>query len=253
MIPRYPIGRTLVIIAVMLGHLAFSSALRADEPLRKTDVDLEQSAYLRPGTRSHILLSCFYYRDFMVKQLDDPGMKGVRWVTIAPVLNGQMPPCRRSHGPTERFIAKGWWGFIGVERQLLLLEAADGEDDGIAVRVLDLRTKRKIFEDSISLTHFRIEFAYTQDGKVSGMRYLRVVQGDCSLPKGGETCWNRFRQQFGLLQESVPTCTGYEGEQPVPIEEEQTVSAITYPVVVELFPRPSIKAVAGPITCRPED
>lgn len=188
MVPKHPIWVAPAIIAVQLGYLAFGSMLRADsfdKPLRRIDVDLGQSPYLRPSTRNHILLSCFYYSAFMVKQLDDPGMKGVRWVTTAPVLNGQTPPCRLSHGPTERFMAKGWWGFIGAERQLLFLEAADGEDDGMAVRVLDLKTKRRIFEDSILLTYFRIEFAYSQDGKVSEMRYLRVVRGDCSLPKGG--------------------------------------------------------------------
>jgi len=239
-------------MAVLLEHISVGAVSRADDkPLRKIDIDLGQSRYLRPSPRNHILLSCFYYPGLMVKQLDDPGMKGVRWVTITPLVNGQEPQCRRSHGPDEQFIAKGWWGFIGVEKQLLLLEAADGQDDGTAVRVFDLKSKKKIFEDSISLSHFRIEFAHTQDGKVSGMKYLRVVRGDCSLPKDGKACWQRFRQQFGLSQESVPTCTGYEGEQPVPAEEEQTESAITYPVVVELFPQPAIKALSGPITCRP--
>jgi len=137
-----------------------------------------------------------------------------------------------------------------VKDQLLFLEAADGENDGMPIRILDLKTGRKIFEDSISLTDFRFDFAYTSGSKMS-MRYLRVVRGDCSIPKGGEICWNRFRQQFGLVLASAPTCSGYEGEQPIPVEEAQTESAIAYRVAVELFPRPSIKAVPGPVKCRP--
>jgi len=255
MVPKHPIGVALIIVTVVLGHSACGSILLAedfDKPVLKTVVDLGHSLYLRPSSSSRILLNCYYYQGFMVKQLDDPGLKGTRWVTVTPVLNGDAPACRRSHGSTERFMAKGWWGFIGMKGQLLFLESADGEDDGMPVRILDLKTGRKIFEDSISLTHFRIDLARTPDGRMS-MRYLRVVRGDCSIPKGGETCWNRFRQQFGLVLASVPTCTGYDGEQPVPVEEEETVSAISYPVVVELSPRPSIKAVPGPGTCRPAE
>ena len=132
-----------------------------------------------------------------------------------------------------------------------MLEAADGEDGGMPVRFLNLKTGGEVFEDSIFLK-LGIDFSKTQNGRMS-MRYLRVVRGDCSIPKDGETCWNRFRQQFGLIPSPVPTCTGYEGEQPGPTGEQQAPSAITYPVVVELFPRPSIKAVDGPITCRPAD
>lgn len=255
MVPKHRVGVALVIIAVVLEYLAFASLLRADdssdEPLKKTEVDLGQYSYLKPSPRNHILLSCFYYPAVMVKQLHDPGVKGVLWVTITPISNARTPECRRSHGSTERFIARGWWGFIGIKGQILMLEAADGEDGGMAVRFLNLKTGRRVFEDSIALGDFRIDFAQTQDGRMS-MRYLRVVRGDCSIPKGRETCWNKFRQQFGLLLASVPTCTGYEGEQPVPAEEEQTPSAITYPVEVELFPRPVIRAVPGPVKCMPQ-
>lgn len=85
------------------------------------------------------------------------------------------------------------------------------------------------------------------------MKYLRVVRGDCSIPKGGETCWKKFRQQFGLVLASAPTCTGYEGERPIPVADEQPESVIAYPVEVELFPRPSIKALSGPVICRPAE
>lgn len=85
------------------------------------------------------------------------------------------------------------------------------------------------------------------------MRYLRVVRGGCSIPKDGEVCWNRIRQQFGLVPGTLPTCTGREGEQPVSVEDQQTESAVAYPVIVELSPRPSIKAVPGPVMCRPAD
>src|SRR6202012_1959234 len=112
---------------------------------------LGQSPYLRPSTSSHISLFYSYYAAFMVKELDDPGLKGTLWVTVTPIHNGHCPVCQRSHGSLERFIAKDWWSFIGVKGQLLFLEAADGEDDGMPFRILDLKTGKKIFEDSVSL------------------------------------------------------------------------------------------------------
>jgi hypothetical protein len=76
----------------------------------------------------------------MAKQLDDPGLKGTRWAMIAHILNGHVPVCRRSHGPTERFFAKEWWSFMGVKGSLLFLEAADGSSGGMPFRILDMKT-----------------------------------------------------------------------------------------------------------------
>lgn len=264
MVPKHRVGVVLVIIAVALECLASASLLRADDssdgPLKKTEVDLGQSSYLRPSATNHILLSCFYYPTVMVKQLLDPGVKGVLWVTITPISNARTPECRRSHGPTELFIARGWWGFIGIKKQILMLEAADGEDGGMAVRFLNLKTGRILFEDSVALGDSTIDFAPTQDGRMS-MRYLRVVHGDCSIVKDGMSCWSKFRRRYRLATATVPKCTGYRqegekewvgGDEGVPPAKEQTPSAITYPVEVELFPRPVIRALPGPIKCTPQ-
>jgi hypothetical protein len=251
MAPNRPI-RVALVLAVALGALgSVAHAGSFDKYARKAVVDLGQSPYLRPSAHSRILLSCFYYPSFMVKELDDPGLKGTPWVTISPIRSGASHTCKRSHGSTERFIAKGWWGFIGVKGQLLFLEAPDGIDDGMPIRVLDLKTGRKIFEDSVLLADFRIDFESAPDGRMQ-MKYVRVVRGDCSIPKGGETCWNRFLQQFGLMSALEPVCVGYNGE-PIPADEEQTESTIAYPVVVRLFPRPSVEAVPGLIKCRPAE
>lgn len=239
---------------IVLGMTISSSTGHAesfDKPVRETVVDLGPSAYLMPGSRSRIQLHCSYYPAFMVKQLDDPGLKGTRWVTIVPILNGHVPACRRSHGPTERFIATEWWTFIEAKGSLLFLEAADGSSGGMPFRILDLKTGKKIFEDS-RWWDGHLEFVHTPDGRMS-LRYLRVVEGDCSIPKGGASCWNRFREKFGLPLAAAPKCTGSEEEQTIPAHEEQMESAIAYPVEVELSARPSIKAVPGPVKCRPRN
>jgi hypothetical protein len=68
-----------------------------------------------------------------------------------------------------------------------------------------------------------LEFAHTPDGKMS-LRYLRVFERVCSIPKGGASCRTKFMEKFALPLATAPKCTGYEGEKPVPPEEEQTPS-----------------------------
>jgi hypothetical protein len=249
-------------VTVVLGSSTSASVALAesfDKTVHKTVVNLGRSPYLMPNNPARIQLSCYYYHDFMIKELNDPGLKGVRWVTVTPVTNEEAPACRLAHASTERWMAKGWWGFEGVKGSLLFLEAADGDSNaGMPFRVLDLGTGKKIFEDS-ALWNGQLEFAHTAGGTVS-LRYLRVVGGDCSIPKDGMSCWGKFRRRYGLVIATVPTCTGYRhegekewvvGDEGVPPEEIDTASAIAYPVVVELFPRPSIRAVPGLVKCVP--
>ncbi len=252
----------LGVTVVVLGNSTPASGAGTesfDKPIRRTVVNLGPSAYLMPNNPDQIQLSCFYYHDFMVKQLNDPGMKGVRWVTVTPVIKEDAPTCRVAHGSSERYMAKGWWSFEGVKRSLLFLEAADGDSNGgMPFRILDLKTGSKIFEDS-EWWNGHLEFTHTADETMS-LRYLRVVAGDCSIPKDGMNCWSKSRRRYGLANETVPKCSGYRvegekewvvGDNGVPPEEISTASAIAYPVEVALFPRPSIKALPGPVNCSP--
>jgi hypothetical protein len=247
-------------LAVALGNSSSASVALTesfDKPVRKTVVNLGRSAYLMPNNPDRVRLYCYYYQDFMVKELNNPGLKGVRWVTVTPFIDENAPACRLAHGSTERFMAKGWWGFEGVKGSLLFLEAADGDDNsGMPFRVLDLETGKKIFEDS-AWWNGHLEFMHTTDETVS-LKYLRVVGGDCSIPKDGTICWSKSRRRYGLGNATMPKCAGYrhEGEKEgavdddgVPLVEIDTPSAIAYPAVVDLFPRPSIRAVPGPIKC----
>ena len=252
----------LLVVAVVLGNSILGSAASAesfDKPIRKTFVNLGRSSYLIPNDPRRIQLSCFYFADFMVKELNDPGLKGVRWVTITPVIDEDLPACRLTRASTERVMAKEWWSFEGVKGSLLFLEAADGDGNGgMPFRVIDLKTEKRIFEDSAWWSG-QIEFVPTSDGKMS-LRYLRVVGADCSIPKDGMSCWSKFRRRYGLALATIPKCAGYRrqgdragmvGDKGVPPEEINTSSAIAYPVVVELFPRPSIRAITGLVKCTP--
>ena len=252
---RMTLTKAMLATAVLLGSLPFRAVAHAesfDRPLQQKVVDLGQSPELRAGVDSHIRLECFYYPTFVIRQMNDPGIKGTLWVTIAPVLKEHLSACRRSHDPTERFRFKDGWFFAGAKGSLLFFEASDGNDGGTPFRILDWKTGKKVFEDSVALPDLRFDFTYAPDSRIS-LRYKRVVRGDCSIPKDGMSCWSKFSKQLGLPLATKPKCVGYEGEEPVPHQDEDTESAITYPVAVELLPRPSIEAVSGPVTCRPVD
>ena len=262
MLREKPLRLALLVVAVVWGNPALGAVALGesfDRPIQKTVVNLGRSAYLMPNNPDRIQLSCFYYPDFVIKELNNPGLKGVRWVTITPVFKEDPPPCRLTHTSKERFMAKEWWSFEGVKGSLLFLEAADGDGNGgMPFRILDLRTGKKVFEDSARGIG-RHEFVHALDGSVS-LRYLRVVGGDCSIPMDGVNCWSKFRRRYGLTLAAVPKCTGYRnegdkewvvGDEGVPPDEIGTPSAVTYPVAVSLSPRPSVRSVPGPVQCTP--
>ena len=154
-------------------------------------------------------------------------------------------------------MTKDGWFFEGVKGALLFLEASEGDENaGMPFRVLDMKTGQKVFEDS-ARGGGHLAFAHASDGNMS-LRYFRRVGGDCSLAQDGMSCWSKFRRHYGLALATVPKCRGYRhegekewvvGDKGVPPEEINTPSAIDYPVVVELLPRPSIRAVPGPVQC----
>jgi hypothetical protein len=99
----------LLSVAVVLGNSTSVSAAPTesfDKPVRKTVVNLGRSPLLMPNSPLRIQLSCFYYPDFMVKELINPGEKGSQWVTITPVIKGNAPACRLANPSTEHFTIK---------------------------------------------------------------------------------------------------------------------------------------------------
>jgi hypothetical protein len=261
MAPTHAARAAILIAVVAFGCSAsgvYAHADSFDTPVRKTVVDLGPSRNLMPGDPQHVQLSCSYYPGLMVKELDDPGMEGARWVTVTLFLKAHPPACRLAHGPKERFIAKDSWGFLGVKGPLLFLTAADGEDGGLPFRIVEWKTGKSLFKDSAALPYYGgpgFDFERTADGKLS-LQYLRVVDGGCSIPNDGQNCWNILRANLGLAPSDIPACTGYKGEktdQPIALADLETHSALQYPVEVKLLPRPSIRAIAGDIKCRPVD
>jgi hypothetical protein len=244
-----------VIAPVTTFASAAANAESFDKPLQTKVVDLGPSPYVRPT--QHIKLTCSYYPDFMVKQLDDPGNKGALFIATAPTGQGHVPPCIRRHGPGEIVIKapRGeyhWDGYFGgVKRNLIFLYASDGGiDGGIHFAALDHKTMTKVFEDSVMLREGGtddLSFVHTSDTQIT-LRYTRVVMGDCSVPAIGSTCWSKLAIKAGLKNAPMPKCSDYPGR-----EAGKAESVIAYPVEVSLFPKTSMRALANPMKCWPSE
>jgi hypothetical protein len=72
-------------------------------------LDLGRSQYLLQNDNRHVIVACWYYTHFMVKQQDDPGHKGAGLIALAPVQLGHLPKCVQALQPGEKEF-KGWDG-----------------------------------------------------------------------------------------------------------------------------------------------
>lgn len=259
-------------VLVGLLAVAFSAVLLAqsdsfDKPVRRVVVRLGRSPELMPHNNEQVELTCDYYPTLMVKELDDPGMKGTRWVTVTHISKGQYPPCRKAHSSSEDLLRSEGDFFLGIKEHFLFLEAPDGLDSGMQFHVLDdLTHEHEVFRDTALFWEGGkwiplLSFGQAADGKLR-IRYRRVVEGDCSIPKDGIACWNKLKARYGLGDAPIPKCLYYAeagkrndvdtelGYPPVDISVQ---SALAYPVEVTLSGRPTIKVLTGQIRCTPED
>jgi hypothetical protein len=251
---RERVSASLLFGAVIVLRMTISStgahAEPFDKPLQKKVVDLGPSRALGPSPDSHMKLTCSYYPKFMIKELNDPGNKGALSIALVPVSSGHSAECTKNQSPGE---FKDFYGYFGgVKRDLVFLYDSDSDDGGgIPFTGFDSKTQAKIFRDSATLLNShsdrnnKIDFVQASDAQMT-LRYLRVVTGTCSVPKDGNACWNKFKEQLGLGQAPMPKCSDEPGEY-----AGRFPSVIAYPVETSLFPKPSIKAIGNPVRCYP--
>jgi hypothetical protein len=247
---RKKLPRVSLFAAAVISAIAFlSSAVNAepfDKPLRVKVVDFGHSPELMPSDNKHIHLTCAYYPNFMMKELNDPGNEGALWIGISPSQSGHTPPCIKGQGPGEREFKNFYGYFGGVKRNLVVLYDPDGTDGGLRFHIFDSKTMVMVFEDSASLdTNADLDFVPAKGSQIT-LRYMRVLSVDCSVPKQGIACWDKFRQKAGLQAAPMPNCN-YKGQ------DVSDTSTIAYPVETSLFPKPFTKAVANPVKCYPAD
>lgn len=252
------VGRFLIFILLIVP---LGRAESFDKPLRKTVLDLGHSQYLMKNDNRHATVTCWYYGHFMIKEQNDPGIKGAELIALVPVRPGQVPKCLRALQPGEKEFTEwdeeykrvvSWNGyFAGVKRDLIFLERPDGDDNsGIPFAAFESDAQTRFFEDSVALGaggERDLKFVPAPSNQIL-LRYLRVASAGCSIPKSGEICWSKLQQRTGLTHSPMPTCSDYEGT-----EAGMAASVVAYPVEVSLYPKPSVRVLGGPVRCYPQE
>ncbi len=205
----HPNQCVLFIATSALCAAALTASARSesfDRPTRTIKLNLGRSKYLLKGSPSHATLQCFYYQNFMIKDLNDPGLKGA-WTTIVPVTQGTFPRCSRAKADGERsFNSDSTGDFLGVKGELVFLGSADA--DGFAA--FDAKTCQNVFHDTAEMyaSGWKLEFDRSRNGEMV-LLYDRAFEGDCSIPDTGEVCWTKFKEQTRIRFPTVPQCSGY--------------------------------------------
>jgi hypothetical protein len=260
------------LLLCVLALISFSSADSFDTPLTKKTVDLGPSRS-SPATRAKV--SCYFFSSFMVKEVD-LGEKGAARLSIVPVTKGAAPVCMRAQGKAEKVISQKEWSgyFKGVKKDFVFFDADDGVNGGVGFAIYDAKTATKIFED-VALGS--LEFSTSQEQPLS-LRYTRVLDGECAVPKEKTACWERIQEKIGSGSLPMPDCEkGYEESaqnmakgrcdaqstrefdclsKEIKIARQQwsdASSIIAYPVAVVLDAHPVIQPMTGATKCWPAD
>jgi hypothetical protein len=259
-------------IASVLLLTTCSWAASFDRPLSTKIVDLGPSKY-SSGSRARV--RCYYFPGFMVKEVD-LGEKGAERLAILPGAKTGVTRCTQARNKSELVVNPDEWSgyFKGVKHGLVFFEADDGVNGGMGFAVYDAKSGKKIFSDSAVGA---LQFPERTD-KLLAIRYTRLVQVDCVLPRDQTACWERASKNLGLGNAHAPDCkAGYEKSAqalakgrceaqkaggPQCIEEEivlarkqtgDSPSVIVYPAEVVLDATPIVKPVAGAVRCWPAD
>jgi hypothetical protein len=236
---------------VLYGGIAAIGA----EPAFDAPLDVRSPAE-PPGNGA---LTCFVYKNFVVKQIDD-GDVGAK-VSVVPVGVGATPSCRPEQEPAEFAIESANWAgyFKGARGNYLFLEAAK---DGGALGFAIFAGNTALFEDA---SVGGVQSA-TLTGPALTVRYARSISAGCSIPRDGAACWSRIVAATGLDPDRPPDCAApYQaamdearnGDDPAAADATlwtDVPSVIAYEAEVTVGAgAPAIRPIGNATGCRPAD
>jgi hypothetical protein len=257
---------------VMLGP-AFSLAWAGgssslfDKPLHEAHTPLPPDQY---NPQFKPMLSCFYYPNFMVKQID-LGEKGAAQLSILPywIKEHPEPPCLKANAEDEMVIDSHCsCYFEGAKGDFVFLRSVDDAEGGEAFDVVNRVDASRIFVDAAKLTKNRTEFTslvalnYPKNDADSAieLRYRRVYRALCSLRADEKNCWSLIRQITGLTESLPPNCSlAYEAEEKAYPENAKSLktdpSVIIYEVAVVLNSEDAVRVtpVSKAMECYPAE
>ena len=222
-----------------------------DAPIKEVTVDLGRDPNYTADD-AHDILSCYYFPQLLVKELDVKGNVGSEWLSILRSRDA-LPACKRSHEPGERVIKYPEWNgyFWGVKAGLVFFSCSEFAQASCSFAVYDSTSGKKLFMDDVAVTNkgrdIHMQVFSTKAGVVA--RYDAAANAGCDLYKAAD-CWKKVKAKFGLKSDRKPDCPGYPEVYKL-FQTDEDESMIAYPVEVTLSSRPSVKTVAGPIQCWP--
>jgi hypothetical protein len=158
-------------------------------------------------------LFCFYYPNFMVKEIDAPNNIGAEMLSITQISNGdKQPECLQEKADNERVIESG--DFEGAKGDFLFFDT-DGEGNGDQFNVFS-NTGEKLFEDlCVSMDKISVKLipAVAQsDHKIKHvtgieLTYDRVYAAQCSFGENNHECWTKAMKETGLKEAFSPECS----------------------------------------------
>lgn len=187
-------------LAVLLAGAPTVQAAPAspfDLPLKTVKVPLPRDP---DNPQSKPKVTCAYYRDFMVKEVD-LGEEGADQLSILPA---PAVTCQRANAKGEKVVSANDWSgyFAGVRGGYVVFTGDDGWNGGMGFAVFDAHSGRKLFDDAYK-TRFKALEA-SSGGLV--LHYRRVYAAKCSLRADPNGCWAAIRRDTGLEGVHGPDC-----------------------------------------------
>jgi hypothetical protein len=202
------------------------------------------------------MLSCFYYRGFMVKEIDR-GEKGAFQLSIIPIAATE-PECDEANIAGEKVLEE-WSGYFkGVKGDYIFLDADDGFNGGFGFAVYHGVDGKKLFDDVAKSWH-----GIEMNGDGLQLRYVRTYLASCSIFADAKGCWAKIKQDTGLTQSAPPDCSAaYKAEQKR-MEGDKNITAeqvAADPTVVDYEAETGLDAaqhktapLSGKLACRPAE
>lgn len=262
----------LRLLCSVLALVSIARAGQFDEPVFKKTVDLGPARY-SPG--AHAKVTCYFFHAFMIKEID-LGEKGAERLAIVPGAKNKMHTCSRMREDGEKDInPDDWTGYFkGVRGSLVFFDADDGVNGGMGFAVFDAKTGKKLWDD-VALGDLEID---GNADKEVFLRYTRVVDGGCIIPKEQSACWEKIKSKFSLGDANAPDCkAGYEksaldmakgrcqaqsNDSETCLDKElllarqqanESPSVVSYAVKVSLTAQPAVEPTGGEVRCWPAD
>ena len=151
-----------------------------DQPAAVDNIDLPADK-ANPDARPAV--NCYRFKGFMVKEVD-LGEVGADKLAILP----EDAKCAREDAAEKKITDPVAGYFLGAKGDFAFFQAPDGSNGGMPYVVIDTRTMKTLFSDSLEGADF--EKIDDQGGKLV-LDYVRTFSADCSLYLDGTACAER--------------------------------------------------------------